>query len=86
MTATAGRTGNGHLIVCVGFTETGDVVANDPGVSVKRNERARRVYPRQRVISAWKKSENAVYLIYTGDVQPSPPVFARGVNQDSFEG
>jgi hypothetical protein len=55
---------NGHLIVCAGFTETGDFVANDPGVSVKRNERARRVYPRQRVIDAWKKSKNAVYLIY----------------------
>jgi len=55
---------NGHLIVCCGFTETGDIVANDPGVSVKSNERARRVYPRQRVIEAWKKSKNAVYLIY----------------------
>jgi hypothetical protein len=55
---------NGHLIVCVGFTEQGDFVANDPGVSVKRNIRARRVYPRERVINAWKKSKNAVYLVY----------------------
>lgn len=58
---------NGHLIVCCGFTETGDLVANDPGVSVKNNERARRVYPRLRVIEAWKKSKNAVYLIYPED-------------------
>jgi hypothetical protein len=36
---------NGHLIVCIGFTENGDMVANDPGVSVKRGERVRRVYP-----------------------------------------
>ena len=55
---------NGHLIVFAGFTETGDFVANDPGVSVKRNERARRVYPRQRVIEAWKKSKFTVYLVY----------------------
>lgn len=60
---TSGRD-NGHLITCVGFTETGDVVVNDPGVSVKRNLRARRVYPRDQVINAWKKSKNAVYLIY----------------------
>jgi len=55
---------NGHLIICTGFTETGDVVANDPGVSVKRGERVRRVYPRERVINAWKKSRNTVYLVY----------------------
>jgi hypothetical protein len=55
---------NGHLIVCVGFTENGDVVTNDPGVSVRRNVRARRVYAREKVANAWKKSKNAVYLIY----------------------
>ncbi len=55
---------NGHLIVCVGFTETGDVVTNDPGVSVRRNVRARRVYARQKVAKAWSKSKNTVYLIY----------------------
>ena len=61
---------NGHLIVCAGFTATGDFVANDPGVSVKRNESARRVYPRARVIEAWKKSKNAVYLIYPESLKP----------------
>jgi uncharacterized protein YvpB len=55
---------NGHLIVCVGFTDTGDVVTNDPGVSVRRNVRARRVYAREKVAKAWKKSKNTVYLIY----------------------
>ncbi len=55
---------NGHLITCVGFTDKGDVVVNDPGVSVKRNVRARRVYVREKVANAWKKSKNAVYLIY----------------------
>jgi len=54
----------GHLIVCVGFTDKGDVVTNNPGVSVRRNVRARRVYAREKVANAWKKSKNAVYLIY----------------------
>jgi hypothetical protein len=55
---------NGHLIVCVGFTDKGDVVTNNPGVSVRRNVRARQVYVREKVANAWKKSKNAVYLIY----------------------
>jgi hypothetical protein len=54
---------NGHLIVCVGFTETGDPVVNDPGSS--RN--IRRVYPRKDLIYAWAYSRNAVYLIYPED-------------------
>jgi hypothetical protein len=60
---------NGHLIVCVGFTFKGDVVVNDPGVSVKRNVRPRKVYPRDRFVSAWKKSKNAVYIIYPESAQ-----------------
>ena len=55
---------NGHLVVCVGFTKNGDVVVNDPGVSVKRGESVRRIYPRERVINAWKKSKNTVYLVH----------------------
>jgi hypothetical protein len=54
---------NGHLIVCVGFAENGDVVVNDPGTS--RN--VRRVYPRKDVAYAWAYSRNAVYLIYPED-------------------
>ena len=54
---------NGHLIVCVGFTEDGDVVVNDPGSS----QNIRRVYPRKDVIYAWSYSRNAVYLIYPED-------------------
>ena len=55
---------NGHLIVCIGFTQTGDVIANDPGVSLKNGQQIRRIYPRARVLSAWKKSQNTVYVIY----------------------
>ncbi len=63
---------NGHLIVCVGFTEKGDVVVNDPGVSVRRNVRPRRVFAREKVVNAWKKSKFAVYLIYP-DTAKIPP-------------
>ena len=55
-------TGNGHVVLCTGFTETGDVVINDPGTNPK--DRVRHVYKRQNVINAWKKSNNTVYLIY----------------------
>ena len=72
---------NGHLIVCVGFTESGDVVANDPGVSVKRNVRARRVYVREKVANAWKKSKNAVYLIYPETVKPPANRFGDWATQ-----
>jgi hypothetical protein len=54
---------NGHLIVCVGFTKTGDPVVNDPGSS----KNIRRVYPRHDLIYAWSYSRNAVYLIYPED-------------------
>ncbi|MDB6067323.1 MAG: hypothetical protein JWR26_3531 [Pedosphaera sp.] len=55
---------NGHLIVCVGFTEKGDVIANDPGVSVKHGERPLRIYKREKVVKAWSKSKNLIYLVY----------------------
>jgi len=68
---TSGRD-NGHLMVCVGFTDTGEVIVNDPGVSTKPEVRSRRVFPRQRVLDAWKKSKNAVYLVYPEAVAVPP--------------
>jgi hypothetical protein len=56
---------NGHLIVCVGFTESGDVVVNNPASLLN----IRRVYPRKDVIYAWSYSRNAVYLIYPEDAE-----------------
>ena len=56
---------NGHLIVCVGFTEDGDPIVNDPGSSTD----IRRVYPRKDLIYAWSYSRNAVYLIYPEDAE-----------------
>jgi hypothetical protein len=54
------REPSGHLVVCVGFTENGDAVINDPGTS----KNVRKVFPRANVIDAWTYSKNAVYLIY----------------------
>jgi hypothetical protein len=56
---------NGHLIVCVGFTSTGDPVVNDPGTT----NNIRRVYPRKDLLYAWSYSRNAVYLIYPEDAE-----------------
>ncbi len=55
-----GRTPSGHLVVCVGFTENGDAVINDPGTS----KNVRKVFPRANLIDAWAYSKNAVYFIY----------------------
>lgn len=54
------RAPSGHLVVCVGFTKTGDPIINDPGTS----QNVRKVFPRANLIDAWAYSKNAVYLIY----------------------
>jgi len=54
------RIPSGHLIVCVGFTGTGDVIVNDPGTS----KNVRKTFPRANLIDAWAYKNNAVYLIY----------------------
>jgi len=51
---------NGHLVVCVGFTQDGDVILNDPGTS----KNVRKIFPRKSLIYAWAYSRNTVYLIY----------------------
>ena len=55
---------DGHLVVCVGFTQNGDVVVNDPGAHLDRGEMVRRIYKRENVARAWAKSHNTVYLVY----------------------
>ena len=56
-------TGNGHLIVCIGFTKNGDVVINDPATNLKKDS-VRHIYKRANVIRAWATSHNTVYVIY----------------------
>jgi len=55
---------DGHLIVCIGFTENGDVVINDPAAHLEKGDSVRQIYKRADVIHSWTKSHNAVYLVY----------------------
>ena len=55
---------NGHLIVVVGFTENGDVVVNDPWPDPNGENRVRKVFPRGRVMNAWQRSKQTVYLVH----------------------
>ncbi len=59
---------NGHLIVVVGFTESGDVVVNDPWPNPKRENSVRKVFPREQVIRAWQRSRQTIYLVVPNDV------------------
>lgn len=58
------NTGAGHLTVCIGFTETGDVVINDPATNLQKGQHVRHIYTRANVINAWHHSKNTVYLVY----------------------
>ena len=58
------RDAEGHLIVCIGFTENGDVVVNDPAAHLDRGETVRQVYKREDIIHSWESSHNTVYLVY----------------------
>jgi hypothetical protein len=44
---------NGHLLVVVGFTESGDVVVNDPAADPRQDEQVRRVYDRGQFEDVW---------------------------------
>ncbi|HVK58024.1 MAG TPA: peptidase C39 family protein [Candidatus Kapabacteria bacterium] len=50
---------NGHLVVCIGFDEDGNIVVNDPGRS-----QVRRIYLRENLIKAWAESQNTVYIVH----------------------
>ena len=50
---------NGHLVVCIGFDENGNIVVNDPG-----RRMVRQVYLRENLIKGWAESENTVYIVH----------------------
>jgi hypothetical protein len=53
----------GHLIVCVGFTDSGDCVVHDPWARTEQGERVRRVYGRENLERAWRHSGRLAYLV-----------------------
>ena len=54
----------GHLIVCIGFTEKGDVIVNDPSAHIDRGQTVRQIYRREDVVRSWSSSHNTVYVVY----------------------
>ncbi len=55
---------NGHLVVVVGFTDSGDVVVNDP--AARRNRGVRRTYDRGQFENAWLPTSGGLaYVIRT---------------------
>lgn len=70
-----GKNGSGHLVVCRGFTATGEVILNDPGRHLKDGE-GYHIHSRQRVLAAWEHSRKTVYLIYPEN--QSPPLDTLG--------
>lgn len=55
---------NGHLVVCIGFTEKGDAVINDPWADFEKGDKVRAVIPRANLIKAWAHSKRTAYVIY----------------------
>lgn len=73
----AGYGTNGHLMVIVGFTASGDVVVNDPASHLKKsNAQVRTTYRRGQFENAWiPKSGGLAYVIApAGRALPTPPV------------
>ncbi|MEV6986443.1 C39 family peptidase [Sphaerisporangium sp. NPDC051017] len=74
----AGYGTNGHLMVIIGFTSTGDVIANDP--ASPSNDAVRRVYPRAAFEKVWLRSTGSggvVYVIHPAN-RPLPPAAVPG--------
>ncbi len=58
---------NGHLVVLVGFTESGDPIVNDP--AAPDDASVRRVYDRAQLERAWLNgSAGTVYVIHPSDL------------------
>ncbi|MEV4326203.1 C39 family peptidase [Microbispora rosea] len=69
----AGYSTNGHLMVIVGFTANGDVIANDP--ASPDDDAVRHVYPRANFENVWLRSTGSggiVYVIHPKN-HPLPP-------------
>jgi hypothetical protein len=73
-------TGYGHLTVCIGFTETGDVVINDPATNLSKGQHVRHIYKRADIEHAWAASHRTVYLVYPEGTKLPPDRFGHWDN------
>ncbi|MDA7524753.1 peptidase C39 family protein [Verrucomicrobia bacterium] len=55
---------DGHLVVVVGFDQSGDPMINDPAACPE----VRRTYPLEHFIKAWQSSRQTVYIIYPSKI------------------
>jgi hypothetical protein len=61
---------NGHLLVIVGFTKSGDVVVNDPAAPTDAS--VRRTYDRGQFENAWIPASGGTVYVITDDAHPLP--------------
>lgn len=76
----AGYGTNGHLMVIVGFTESGDVVCNDPASHlIPSNDEVRVVYDRESFENVWVPHSGGIVYVITpaGYALPTPPAEAN---------
>ena len=66
---------NGHLVVIVGFTESGDVVVNDPAAHTAAG--VRHVYDRTQFENAWLPTSGGLVYVIHDDAHPLPPAPAQ---------
>lgn len=61
---------DGHLLVIVGFTDSGDVVVNDPAAATRAG--VRRTYDRGQFEDAWVPTSGGTVYVITDDAHPLP--------------
>ncbi len=71
---------SGHLTICRGFAENGDLIINDPWTDVKV-ESVRHIYKRENVRRAWATSHNTVYLVYPEKAKIPADPFGHWTNK-----
>jgi len=61
---------NGHLLVIVGFTDSGDVIVNDPAATKRKG--VRRTYDRGQFEDVWLPTSGGLVYVIRDDAHPLP--------------